>query len=579
MRIFTLLLTLLCLPLPAQTDIHSSAVSAFIEAAAPLSNNEDLFSLGQPGIELPDTATLWQAALSIARNENTMTARDRAAIVRLVEVAAVGDGAKVTSGPLDKFRPADLEALRDAIGLPAEDDLLWHLFQRPLSLTHEFELETYSIVRIIDSDQNVHRISERTDVPYIDLGPLFSLKIIPADEDPVPVRSGERGQTRHLNLHSIGDLIIAAKAFHAAAQLDGAAKAYALIVASDAVTRVGQANPEEVRYPPFQTHWAALRAVRATRDIDETLQRERERLEAGTAHIAFLARQFRDAANAYDDGYSQAKDRVGRIWAGWGQLAITLDDAENVAVAVHTLAAQLTREDADHARMLLSVVNSLDPEWRREIGLHDSILAKLKTLTPMSLNDFTNNEWFNFHLLFMPMLETMGRSDIAARYLMDKISSFDRAGPEPWRESQMLLWLGQSVSDVCGLVSFQMTASTGWELRPVQGYNRYMDFLHSERKPGIPTEAGEVVVVLDEPGPYGATSPEEDCVTIIAAYGVTRTGANGLAPPSDIGTVAPIIRAVEDWTREARTRIAPAPSAAPFLSSSGSNGSQRPSKI
>ena len=165
--------------------------------------------------------------------------------MRLIEAAALGDGAVPSSGPIDMMRPADLEALREAIGLLAEDDLLKYLFQRPISLKHDFRWERYWITRVIRPGQNYHVIRERTDAPYFGLGTKFSRKTIPSDKDPVPVRSGERAQSRNLSLYSIGDLIIAAKAFHAAAQLDGEAKIYALLVASDAVTRVSDANPED----------------------------------------------------------------------------------------------------------------------------------------------------------------------------------------------------------------------------------------------------------------------------------------------------------------------------------------------
>lgn len=560
----TFLLTLwLCFTQAAFAQ-NSTSIE-FLGKAFPVESSEALEHLLEAEDGLADPITIWHEAVGIGRSELAEEAAGRAAIVRLMEAAVIRGGGASESLPLDQLSRSDLNAIKEAIGFPGDDDLVNFLFARAPSLRDEFEFENYAIVRIILPELDTHLIRERADRPYLGLMPSFSEQYMPVADDPVQVAIGERARTRRLNLAAIGDIIVAAKAFRAASRVEGNARLYPLLIAADALERAFRANPKDFRLVAYRAHWHTLQALRNSPQIDQFINQEVRRLEFAIPRSAFFARQFSDAEEAYRLAPVPQGDLRGQLWSSWGQtVSVFARNADASSLSAKT-SELLSPETLDYARMfhlLLSHLHPLDryslagvTDWENELN---SLLEGRPTISK-------NREWLAFNQDFLRILETIGRPDIAARYLMDEIGHIDRNTPDAFRELQMLTWLAPFISDYCYQISFEMSPASGWRLREVGNYNRYLDFLHSIDASGEVVEPGEIVQILNAPGPYGATSPEEDCATTLAVYGIASSDLFGLSEATSSADAANIISGIESWVLASLERTDPSPSAVPYL--------------
>lgn len=554
---------LLWLGLTAGAFAQSPEMIKFLRAAYRVKTPDALASVLESQSDFTDSTKIWREAVIIGRTDLGEEAAGRAAIVRLMEAAVQRGGGVPDAAPLDRFGQTDLASLKAAVGFPGENELLHYLFTRSPSLRDEFQFESYAIVRIIMPDLGVNVIRERADRSYLGLTPTFSERLVQTSQDPVPVAPGERARTRRLNLAALGDLILAAKAYKAVERLQGPERAYPLVIAVDALERAARANPEDFRLVPYRAQWAALRVLRKSAPGDPFLERELSRREFAIARSAFFARQFDDAAEAYRSAPIDAGDARGQLWLSWGQAMSLFAARGEAAPMFDQVAKALTPDTPRYARMFRLLLLNLDPDERAKMSAAAKWQARIDAL--IGTVPIADDEWVASNQDFLRILETIGRPDIAARYLIDEIRDVDRKGRNVLRERQMLLWLAPFVEDLCDLISFEMSPSSGWQLRKVEGYNRYYDFLHSINDSGALVTPGKIVLALDEPGPYGATSPEEDCATTLAVYGIAESDLFGLAertPPSEAAT---IVAGIEGWVRDALDRADPAPSAIPYL--------------
>lgn len=554
---------MLWLNLAAGASAQAPEVINFLREAYRVETPDALASVLGSQPDFTDTTEIWREAVTIGRTDLGEEAAGRAAIVRLIEAAVQRGGGTPDAAPLDRFGQADLASLKAAVGFPGENELLHYLFARDPSLRDEFQFESYAIVRIVVPDLGVHMIRERADQLFLGLTPTFSERFVQASEDPVPVAPGERARTRRLNLAALGDIILAAKAYRAAERIQGPERAYPLVIAVDALERADRANPEDFRLVPYRAQWAALLVLRKSAQGDSFLEQELSRREFAIARSAFFARQFDDAAEDYRSAPIDASDTRGKLWSSWGQAMSLFAERDEAAPMFGQVAKLLTPDSPRFAWMLRHLLRNLGPDERTKMSDAAQWEARIDAL--IGTDPIADDDWLASNQDFLRILETIGRPDIAAHYLMDEISHVDRLGPNALRERQMLLWLAPFVADYCYLISFEMSPSSGWELRKVEGYNRYYDFLHSISNSGALVKPGEIVLALDEPGPYGATSPEEDCATTLAVYGIAGSDLFGLAdktPPAQAGTV---VTAIEGWVRDALDRANPAPSAIPYI--------------
>lgn len=537
----------------------------FLSEAFHVETSEALATILEKHKNLSDPTMIWREAVGISRTELAEEAVGRAAIVRLMEAALLRSGAVRDTLPLDQISKSDLSAMKSSIGFLGDDDLLHFLFTRDPSLRDEFEFESYAIVRIILTDLNEHVIRERSDRPYRGLTTSFSEQFIPAAEDPVKLATGERARTRRFNLAALGDIIVAAKAYRAAERAQDSGRMYALLIAADALERAFRANPDDFRLVPYRAHWIALRALREPSENDEFLKQELNRLEFAIPRSAFFARQFDDAEEAYRAAPISQSDARGRLWSSWGQAISIFAKKGEASTEFSQVAELLTLETLTYARMFQLLLRHLGSADRDLISGSGDWEDQLSLLLGENNRIANNRAWLTFNQDFLRILENIGRPDVAARYLTDEIKRIDRNTPEAIRELQMVIWLAPFIDDYCRLISFEMSSASGWRLRDIDRYNLYLDFLHSINESGELVRPGEVVQILDEPGPYGAISPEEDCATTLAVYGIADSDLFGLSKTTSSENAMDIVAGLEDWVLNALNRTDPAPSAVPYL--------------
>ena len=138
-----------------------------------------------------DSIALWTSAISIATDSIGGEASGRAAISRLMEAALLVGGVLPDTHSLDRLTSQDIEAMRDAIGFPDRSDLLLYLLKRNPSLRDSFQFETYTAIRLAPKNEMFRQVYERTDIPYLGLGPTFSSKSLKPQDDPVSRVEGE----------------------------------------------------------------------------------------------------------------------------------------------------------------------------------------------------------------------------------------------------------------------------------------------------------------------------------------------------------------------------------------------------
>ena len=163
---------------------------------------------------------------------------------------------------------------------------------------------------------------------------------------------------------------------------------------------------------------------------------------------------------------------------------------------------------------------------------------------------------------FAHQMATIGRPDIASRFLMNRIR-LAKGRPQELRHLRMLV---PFVNDYCRVISFRLSPASGWVRREVNGYDDLLDFLDNLDADGQLVGPGEVVVPDGSRPVYSALSPEEDCAAAQAVYGIVDAPRSGLfierTPENER---AATVAGFETWVRNAMSRTQPAPSIVPYL--------------
>ena len=555
------LLGALASPLHAQSPL----VLAFLDQAFGLEASSEVQAMLDRGEGPGDPLAVWREALVLSRTELMREPTGRASLARLMEAAVLASGAQADEVPLDRLDPADLAALEAAVGFPRPDDLARYLFARAPDLHREFDFEAYAVVREIVPQRGIHVIRERSSSSAYGLSARFTLREVPAAEDPVGLQPGERARTRRLNLAAVPSLVIAAKAYRAAERAPDGLRPYPLLIALEALRLAAAANPQDFRLVPYKALWAAIRPLGARSTLDPVLDNISEDLRRAIPREAFFARQFGEAADAYAIAELPPNDARAQLWSAWGTAVSRFAYGDETGAGFAEIASALTYETRSFGRMFRLLLRHMSPSERERFPNVAAWKARLTTLYGPELERLSDEDWIAFNQDFLRILETIGRADIAVRYLMTEADRMNRLGPRPYHQAQILFWLAPFVNDLCKQISFRMSEFGGWQLRPVTGYPRSLDFLDSVDDAGELVGPGQVVLRPDPPGPYGATSPEEDCATAVAVHGVAGTDLFGLAVATPHGDAVQMVAGFERWVEEALTRSAPTPSAVPFL--------------
>ena len=164
---------------------------------------------------------------------------------------------------------------------------------------------------------------------------------------------------------------------------------------------------------------------------------------------------------------------------------------------------------------------------------------------------------------FRHMMATIGRPDIASRFLMDQLRLSRARGIGS--ENDYIRWLAPFIHEYCYAISFRLSATGDWKRRAAEGYNVLLDFVDNFNDDGQLVSPGEVVTYDGHRVPYPALSPEEDCTAAQAVYGIVDNPLYGILGQTAVKDRATIILGIEAWVRDAMSRSKPAPSIAPYL--------------
>ena len=534
-----------------------------VMSAADASVSGDLSSILADGPRPAIENAFWNDAIGILRSSIGDEATGRAIVARLMEAALIQSGIDPDTTPLDILSKGDIISMREAIGLPDGGDLLIYLLNRGPSLREDFGLETYTAIRFVVEGLGVRVVFERADLPYLGVGTTFESRIVEEEDDPVSVSQGQRAITRRLNLASLPRLVLAAKAYRAAKRLSENAKedVYPLLIAADSMNEAFHRDAsDDLRTAWYNAEWKALEALRVYEGQDPFLLYEKEHIAFKAPRVFFFFRLFEVAATSYSMAPVAETDVRGKVWAAWGEGISLFAYGESAGPAFEGVTEGVGRETAEYAKMLELLLRYSTADERQAFGdvsaWEGRIENVVREMDQRSLESFVERD-------FRVIMETIGRPDIAARFLMDRIRSDDNFD----REYDYLRWLTSYIVDYCDIISFRLSGDGSWIRRETLGYDALLDFLDSfSEEEGRFVRAGEVVISDGSYEPYSALSPEEDCATAQAVYGVVDNQIFGdigewTVESGRSGTVA----GIEGWVRQAMSRTDPAPSIVPYL--------------
>ena len=505
----------------------------------------------------------WDNALEISSSDFAGEAAGRAALVRLMEAAALQSGATADTIALDTLTPEDIAASQaDAAGFPDKADLLLYLLLRSPSVRTEFGRDdTYDAMRFVPSPDQPHLVQEQTSTPYLDLTPTLTAKLVPPDQDPVAVPSGEQGKSRRLNLQALSDLIVMAKALRTASRLPANFRIYAQLIALDAARRVNLEDPSDFRKTEFGLESAAASALNAYNGTDPLLRQEAETASRRLPTAAFFDRVFDAAANLYHA--APADTPAARMWAAWGEALSRFAYGDAPGPALAAVAQQLTAGTAPHATIFGLLLANLPADEAAALG--DTTGWRQAVVTALAGHDpaaaSTPVDYHN-ELDFLRLMDTIGRPDIAGRMLISRLPVARGTNVE----GDYLRELAATSRDYCDLISFAMSDEAGWQPRSRDGYPWQLDFLNTFNAKGTLAGRGEIVAYDGTHTPYSATDPDEDCATVNQIYGIVDS-----PPPGSLVGRTPdadrpqMVAGIEGWVKDAMARPTPAPSLAPYL--------------
>lgn len=508
----------------------------------------------------------WRDAISIAASSRINKPSGRISIARLIEAALIPADVDIDSVSLDRLTNSDVIAMRKAVGFPGTCDILLYLLNRGPSLRDEFGYEEYTVQRFFPTGEPT-KLREKASRPYLGVESKFKTTIFDPKDDLVCRNPGEYAKTLRLNLAALPHLVLAAKAYRAAERAPQDRAIYPLLIASHAVNRMFANNPKaDFRPLVYFAELKAMKALRAYTGDDPFLIGELRSIESRVPDAAFAARLFKDAATAYMRAQVPIEDQNDRVSAAWGRAISLFAYGAPATDLAFDYVINLINSDTLHYAILFDLLLSYLPadeaarlgdvtSWRKRLtetfGTEPARLVRLPEPAP------ENN--------FLSLMVTIGRPDIASRFLIDRIYSVKGTPREDW----YLRKLAAFINDYYYMISFQLSPESGWIRRKTEGYNALLDFLDNFNLKRRLVSRGEVVVSDGSYIPYSALTPEEDRATTLVVYGIFSD--HTLLQP-DKETIqrldmddAVIISGFEEWVHRAMSRIDPAPSIVPYL--------------
>lgn len=534
---------------------QNKAVISVLQDVYPAETSQELETALKSSTHMVSARDLWIEALMISSTELLDEPAGRIAITRLMETALIRGTVTGDSNSLDRLSNDDIAAMKAFTGFPGEDELLHYLFERGPSVRDDFEFQNYAIIRL-SPDSIPHRIlRERASEGYLGLKEQFSQRAIMPADDPVFRAPGEQAKTRTLNLAALPQIVLAAKAFRAAQRAPKQDRHLPLLIATLAVNKAVVADASDFRPVVYASEWLAFNALKEARPKDGLLQSELLRLKRRIPRTAFFARLFSAATDAYAKADFPADDIHGKIWSAWGQAISILASGGDSGPLFRSVYDMLTPDHTRFAWMLNNLMQSLSDNERERLGLTDdieeSLIALLET-HPVATDD---KSWRALNQDFLRIVETIGRPDIAIRYLVTQAEQITDDPDKQWRRDQILRWLGPFAHDLCYLISFEMSGSRSWKLRATNGYDPMADFLENVRPDGGLVQAGEVIVPQDGERTYSSVNPEEDCATAFVVHGVKIYTASVLVEAVTPDTEkASIVLPFQTWVDKAQQR-------------------------
>ena len=509
--------------------------------------------------------TFWIDAVKSISGSGKKGFVDHPAVVRLMEAALIRTGTEADKTPLDHLSGKDIASMRKAIAFPDPCDILLYILNRGPSLLMETRWGEYVVQRYIVPGEPV-RIREWSNQDFMGIGPDGRMTFVDEKEDSVCKVAGEYAKTRRLHLQGLPGLIVAAKAFRAAERAQETV-VYPLLIASYAVNELFRNNPTlDFRSLVYFVEQKTTRALRNNTARDPFIEKELREREDKLPNVAFEARLFEEAAEAYARTNSKSQDRHAKTSAVWGQAISLFAYGADEAGAEFDRVAALVDADTPYFASILGMLVLYLPADEAEL-LGDSALWRHR------LAEILGPDWDDIEKLtevvpdsdFLSLMLTIGRPDIANRFLMDKL----RLVKGTTRENYLFRELAAFARDYCYVISFRLSPSGGWIRREARGYNALLDFVDNFNSEGRLVGRGEVVVSDGSYVPYPALSPEEDCATSFVAYGVISEPflqhLDEAIRQNLTQEGGEIVRGFEQWVRKAMSRLEPSPSIVPYL--------------
>lgn len=219
------------------------ATRRMLETTEGVQTSRDLAELLEASLGALDEKELWLDAVAMAKHVMEDRDVDRTAVIRLMEAALLEQGVEADNEPISDVSPADIASMREALGFPGECDVLLYLLKRGPSVNEHGPSGEYVVIRLAPPGGLV-RVIEWTSQPFLGIGPDGHTRTFRAEDDPVCSSAGEYAKTQRLNLGALPDLILAAKAYRAAARAGQEFAAYPLLVAAQAVNAAFVRNPK-----------------------------------------------------------------------------------------------------------------------------------------------------------------------------------------------------------------------------------------------------------------------------------------------------------------------------------------------
>ena len=575
MRTTTIAVTISALASIASAQGTDPASNHIRGAVTRVETSQDLvpFLVAAPAPRLE--SAFWASAVSISASLRGREPTGRAEIAALMEAALIDSGAEADALPLYQLSHEDIAAMRTVIGFPDDGDLLLYLLYRGPSLLDDFEFERYTAIRFSPEGKSYRVIGERVDRHYLEIGTRFGAKLLDIKDDPVSRAQLECAKTRHLNLGALPEIILAAKAFRAAERSPDQQAMYPLLVAVQALKRALLAD---LSLRPA-VYFAEVKALAALRSYANRyfLFEEKRKLENGRPDTAFFAMYFRDAAAAYASLGEQPNGLQHEVRAARGEAFSLFAFGADAGQTFERYAALITSATPEHAAILGLFLEYLPAAEAERLGDAAAWRARAIEILGAGSGSTTALTELELEREFARLMATIGRPDIAGRFLMDRIRSVRslrrtetnslRRRELIGRESLYLRWLAPFIRDYYYTISFRLSPDGGWIRRPAAAYDVLLDFLDSlSCTDGREVRPGEVVVSDGTYVPYSALSPEEDLAAAVAVFGIVDmpTPDMLLAPTPDEER-ATIVAGIEEWVRRAASRSEPAPSVVPYL--------------